>query len=138
MTVANGQPFTVGDGILNPATLELQGGIIRLPMASAIISPNATVTGCGTVIGNVVNNGIYNNPCGAAALTVTISSLAKTGNVVTVFFHTQRPNHILEYKTNLTAPIWTPLAPGVIENGSVMSKTDASRRTPPASSIKVQ
>ncbi len=123
MTVSNGQPFTVGDG-LNPATLELQGGTYTFANG-LVISPNATVTGCGTIIGNVIKHGTYNNPCGSSSPTVTISSLSRTGNIVTVFFPTLTgSNHILEFKTNLASPTWTAIAPGVIGNGSVMSKID--------------
>jgi len=123
MTVANGQPFTVGDGV-NPATLELQGGTYTFANG-LVISPNATVTGCGTVIGSVVNNGTYNNPCGTSSPSITISSLSKTGNTVTVFFSTLTgSNYILEYKTNLSTPIWNAILPGIIGNGSVMSEAD--------------
>jgi len=125
MMVANGQPFTVGDGI-NPATLELQGGTYTFANG-LVISPNATVTGCGTVIGSVVNNGTYNNPCGTSSPSITIRSLAKVGNTVTVFFSTLTgSNHILEYKTNLTTPTWNAILPGVIGNGSVMWKADST------------
>jgi len=123
MTVANGQPFTVGDG-LNPATLELQGGTYTFANG-LVISPNATVTGCGTVIGSVVNNGTYSNPCGTTAPSISINSLSTTGNTVMVFFPTLTgSNHILEYKTNLSTPTWNAILPGVIGNGSVMSKAD--------------
>ena len=124
ITVSNNQPFTVGDGI-NPATLELLGGTYTFA-DGLVISPNATVTGCGTVIGTVVNNGTYNNPCGSIAA-IRVSNITKIGNSVTIQFNTlSGSNHIVEYKTNLTAPTWNALLPAILGNGSTMSKTDTT------------
>lgn len=124
ITVSNSQPFTVGDGI-NPATLELLGGTYTFA-DGLVISPNATVTGCGTVIGTVVNNGTYNNPCGSIAA-IRVSNITKIGNSVTIQFNTlSGSNHIVEYKTNLAAPTWNSLLPAIPGNGSTMSKTDTT------------
>lgn len=121
MTVANGQPFTVGDGV-NPAVLELQGGTFNFANG-LVISPNATVTGCGMIIGTVINNGTYNNPCSGPV--ITISSLSRTGNTVTAAFSSINGlNHKLEFKTSLTNTNWSAISPGVIGNGSAMSLSD--------------
>lgn len=61
-TVSNGLPFVVGDGI-NPATLELRGGTHYFANG-LIISPNATLTGCGIIIGEVSNYGTNSINCG--------------------------------------------------------------------------
>ena len=63
LTVSNGLPFTVGDGV-NPAMFHLEGGTYSFA-DGLVIAANATVTGCGTIIGPIVNNGTYNNSCGA-------------------------------------------------------------------------
>lgn len=122
LTVANGAPFIVGDGV-NPATLELQGGAFNFPNG-LIISPNATVTGCGSIVGPVTNNGTLALNCPP---TLAITAAAKSGNNCTVFFSSlSGSNHILEYKTNLASPTWTSLLPAVLGNGNVMSKTDTA------------
>ncbi|MFM1770298.1 MAG: hypothetical protein RJA22_2827 [Verrucomicrobiota bacterium] len=53
--VANGSPFVVGDGV-QPATLVLGAGT-HVFADGLVISPNATVTGCATILGQVINNG---------------------------------------------------------------------------------
>ncbi len=122
MTVSNDAPFVVGDGV-NPATLELLGGVYNFANG-LVISPNATVTGCGTVIGNVTNNGTYNNSCGQTP-TVSISSLTKTGSTVTVsFLSANGLGHTLEFKNSLSDAVWTPIPPSVPGDGNVMSRTD--------------
>jgi len=119
ISVANGQPFVVGDGI-NPATLELLGGTYAFA-DGLVISPNATVTGCGTIIGTIINNGTYDNPC------VTISSITKTGNVASVTFPSvSGKSHTLEYKDALTNSNWTTILPAVIGNGNPMTLLDVS------------
>ena len=122
MSVANGDPFVVGDGV-NAATLELQGGTFSFA-DGLVISPNATVTGCGTIIGPITNNGVYSNSCGVK---VTIKNITKVANTATIYFSTiAGSNHVVEYKTNLLAPTWIPLLPGVIGDGNTMSKADTS------------
>lgn len=122
MTVANGQPFTVGDGI-NPATLELLGGTYTFANG-LVISPNATVTGCGTVIGSITNNGTYNNPCGPGPA-LSIASITKSGNTAAVsFVSINSRNHTLEFKNALTNANWTPILPGLPGNGNPLTLTD--------------
>lgn len=122
LTVDNGAPFVVGDGV-NPATLELGGGDFNFPQG-LVISPNATVTGCGSIVGPVTNNGTLALNCPP---TLAITAAAKSGNSCTVFFSSLAgSNHILEYKTNLASPSWISLLPAVVGNGNVMSKTDTA------------
>jgi fibronectin-binding autotransporter adhesin len=121
MTVSNGMPFTVGDGI-NPATLQLQGGTYTFA-DGLVISSNATVTGCGTIIGPVSNNGNYLVNCGG----VTITSILKSNATATVFFTTEtNKNYLLEYKILLGDAFWTGLPPAIPGNGNVLSVQDSS------------
>ncbi len=53
--VANGVPFVVGDGV-NAATFILGPGS-HVFQNGLVVSPNATLTGCGDITGTVVNNG---------------------------------------------------------------------------------
>lgn len=120
MTVNNGAPFVVGNGV-DAATLELQGGVFNFPNG-LVISPNASLTGCGSIFGPITTNGAVTLNCPP---TINITSVTKSGNDLTVLFTSLTgSNHILEYKTNLTAPAWTAIPPAVIGDGNVMSKTD--------------
>jgi hypothetical protein len=104
------------------ATLQLQGGTFSFANG-LVISPNATVTGCGTVLGPITNNGTYSNPCQP----VTITGITKLGSTATIFFTTHAgSNQVLEFKTNLVATNWSPILPGVLGNGNTMSKDDTN------------
>jgi len=94
-----------------------------------VISNNASVTGCGTIVGPITNYGTLATNCGPAG--VAITQLTKTGPMVTVFFTTlSGSNHVLEYKNSLPGTGWTSILPGVIGNGSVMSQTDSNATVP--------
>lgn len=54
-TVASGSPLVVGDGV-RPATFVLGPGT-HVFTDGIVVSPNATLTGCGNIVGNVINNG---------------------------------------------------------------------------------
>lgn len=60
--VANGAPFRVGDGT-SAATLYLNGGTHSFPNG-LVISSNAVLAGCGTIIGSIVNHGLISTNCG--------------------------------------------------------------------------
>ncbi len=121
MTVANGVPFVVGDGV-NPATLELQGGTYSFA-DGLVIAANATVSGCGTIVGSIANGGILNTNCGASAPIIT--ALNKSGDTATIWFSTlSGANHVLEFKQALTDATWSPILPGIIGDGSVTNKLD--------------
>lgn len=54
-TVRNGAAFTIGDGV-TPTEFVLDGGVHEFANG-LIIAANATVSGCGTILGAIVNNG---------------------------------------------------------------------------------
>ena len=108
---------------MNSATLELQGGTYTFANG-LVISPNATVAGCGTVIGAITNNGTYTNFCGQSP-TVSINSLTLTGNTVTVSFSSASGlNHTLEFKSSLGDAGWTPVPPALLGDGNLMNAPD--------------
>ncbi len=59
---SNGLPFIVGDGV-RPATLHLLGGT-HVFADGLVISSNATLSGCGTIIGALSNHGTDSRDCG--------------------------------------------------------------------------
>jgi T5SS/PEP-CTERM-associated repeat protein len=127
LTVANGSPFVVGDGI-NQATLRLTGGTATFA-DGLVISANATVTGCGAILGTIVNNGTLSTNCGPV---LAIQSITKAGTTVTVSFTTLTGlNHVLEFKDTLADPSWSAVLPGVIGNGGLTNAQDttATNRT---------
>ena len=94
-----------------------------------VISSNATVTGCGTIIGSIINHGTLSTNCSSAR--VTITAITKAGTSATVFFTTlSGSNHVLEYKNSLTDAVWMAILPGVIGNGGVTNKTDLTAIVP--------
>jgi hypothetical protein len=112
---------------VNPATLQLQGGTFFFANG-LVISSNATVKGCGTILGNISNFGNLATNCGP---TVVITSATKANSTVTVFFTTlSGSNHVLEYKNALTDTGWTGILPGIIGNGGVASITDTNATLP--------
>jgi len=70
-TVSNGMPFVVGDGV-NPATFQLRGGT-HVFADGLVISKNATLSGCGTVIGTISNQGTIATNCGAGSASPSIT-----------------------------------------------------------------
>ena len=70
--VSNGLPFVVGDGN-NAAALELLGGTHTFAHG-LVISSNATLKGCGTIIGNVTNNGTIATNCGVGPVLPMITT----------------------------------------------------------------
>jgi hypothetical protein len=125
MIVSNGQPFTVGDGV-NPAVLELQGGTFSFANG-LVIAPNAMVTGCGTIIGAVVNNGTYNNPCAGVTPpnAPTVASLVHAGQTAALSCASQNGfTYTVEFKNSISDPTWTAVLPGVSGNGGVLNLTD--------------
>jgi hypothetical protein len=69
---SNGRPFVVGDGT-NASTLELGGGTFFFSNG-LIVSSNATVTGCGTIIGSVQNFGSIATNCGSTGEAPSITT----------------------------------------------------------------
>jgi hypothetical protein len=90
-----------------------------------VISNNATVTGCGTILGTINNFGTLATNCASAGVTITAAT--KAGTTATVFFSTLNgSNHVLEYKSAITDPVWSAILPGVIGNGSITNKADTN------------
>ena len=85
--VSNGLPFVVGDG-LRPATLHLLGGT-HVFADGLILSSNATLSGCGTVIGTLVSHGTDSRNCGSTSgppvITQQPASLVLTQGATAVF-----------------------------------------------------
>jgi len=119
--VSNGLPFVVGDGV-HPATFQLAGGTFSFA-DGLVISSNATVSGCGTLVGTISNSETLATNCASAGVIVT--GTTKTGTTATIFFTTLAgSNHVLEYKNTLTEAVWTAILPGVIGTGSTTNKAD--------------
>src|SRR5262249_17489844 len=70
-TFFNGGAFFVGDGT-NAAPLGFVGGTHGFP-DGLIISSNATLTGCGTIIGPITNHGTIATNCGGITMAPTIA-----------------------------------------------------------------
>jgi T5SS/PEP-CTERM-associated repeat protein len=122
ITVSNGAPFVVGNGV-QPATLKLGGGTYSFA-DGLTISSNATVTGCGTILGPISNNGTLSTNCGGG---IVIGSVNKAGATATIFFSTASgASHVLEFKTGPSDPVWSAILPGIIGNGSIMSLQDTT------------
>jgi T5SS/PEP-CTERM-associated repeat protein len=121
ITVTNGNPFIVGDGI-SPATLQLQGGTYSFA-DGLVISANATVTGCGTIIGPITNNGVLSTNCANNSL--VLGSLAKQGGTTSISFSSQNGvSYTLEYKNSLADLVWTAISPAIIGNGGLTNAMD--------------
>jgi len=124
-TVANGAPFVVGNGT-TPATFQLMGGTYSFANG-LVISSNAMVTGCGTIIGNITNFGTLATNC---TTSFSISSITMTANVARIFISTLAgSNYVLEYKNTLSETSWIPILPGVVGNGQVMFLSDTNANT---------
>jgi T5SS/PEP-CTERM-associated repeat protein len=122
LSASNGAPFVVGDGS-NLATLDLLGGTFVFA-GGLVISSNATVTGCGTILGNVTNQGTLATNCGPS---VAFTSITRAGSSVVLSFKTlSGSNHVLEYKNSLSDLGWTQILPGTIGNGGVMTQTNVN------------
>jgi len=64
-TVSNALPFVVGDGT-NAATFQLVGGT-HVFANGLTISSNATLSGCGTILGTILNFGTIATNCGVVS-----------------------------------------------------------------------
>lgn len=124
--VSNGVPFVVGDGV-SSASLELLGGTCSFANG-LVISSNATITGCGTILGDITNYGTIATNCGSA---VTITGIRKTDSSTELTFTTLTgANHLLQYNDALVPTNWTTIEPGIIGNGSVMTNYDTNAAAP--------
>jgi T5SS/PEP-CTERM-associated repeat protein len=127
-TVTNGVAFIVGDGA-DAATLHLDGGTHSFANG-LIISSNATLNGCGTIIGTIVNHGTIATNCGVALVRPAITGQKKTGATNTISFTTVNgQTYTLEFKNALTDALWTALTPPTNGNGSVVTLKDTTATT---------
>lgn len=119
-TIANGQPFVVGDGV-RPAVFRLDGGTHTF-QNGLVISANASVVGCGEIVGAVQNNGTLNTNCDVTRPTLINSRRA--ANDFSFQFQSQTGvNYTVEYKVTLDDPEWIRLGtyPG---SGGLVTVTD--------------
>ena len=125
---ANGAPFIVGDGV-SPAVLHLNGGIHSFANG-LVISPNATLSGCGTIVGALTNHGTIATNCNVL-LQPSITSIKKVGSVGSVWFTTLTGHtYTLLFATNLSGANWTPIPPPSNGLGGVMMLNDPAATSP--------
>lgn len=122
--VANGSPFVVGDGV-SPATLNLQGGTHSFA-GGLVISSNATLSGCGTIIGTIINHGTIATNCGAALVSVPMTIQAGGQAKLVSFPSAVGSTYTLQYKNLLTDPAWTDLPPSTNGTGSTILLRDTT------------
>jgi T5SS/PEP-CTERM-associated repeat protein len=114
-TVANGAPFIVGDGS-DAATLHLSGGTHSFANG-LIISSNAALSGCGTILGTIINHGTIATNCTMMPARPVITRLARTGTTNAIYFTTVTgQTYALEFENALTDGNW--IASGSCTNGS--------------------
>ncbi len=107
-SVSNGAPFVVGDGV-NPATFELTGGIHSFENG-LVISSNATLSGCGTIIGPITSYGTIATNCAGTPARPRITRVFAATNTFSFSFDSVTGlNYFIEYKDALTDPAWLPL-----------------------------
>ena len=101
--ISNGLPFVVGDGT-NSATFHLRGGTHYFA-DGLMISSNAILSGCGTIIGNVINQGTIATNCLTAPVLV---QPAHSAGAFSFQFNSQSGAlYTVEYKSVLAAGSWT-------------------------------
>jgi len=124
--VSNGLPFVVGDG-KNAATLELLGGIHSFANG-LVVSSNATLKGCGTIIGSITNHGTIATNCGSTGpARPSITRVTRNGNTVSISFTTvTNVSYTVQYQDSLTDTNWTDLATTAGGNGNIMTVDDLS------------
>lgn len=123
LTASNGSAFVVGDGV-NAATLQLDGGTYVFA-DGLVISSNASVIGCGTIIGMISNNGTLSTNCSPASPIIT--AITRSGNTATVFFPTVNGlTYNLEYKDTLLDPSWTLIPPPLPGTGALENLQDTN------------
>ena len=120
--ISRGLPFVVGDGT-NQSTLHLLGGSHSFANG-LIISSNASLTGCGTIIGSIVNHGTIATNCSGATIPPTITNVAAGRDTFSFSFQSQNNvAYTIEYKNTLNDPSWVTLTV-VTGAGSLMPVTD--------------
>jgi hypothetical protein len=124
-TVANGASFVVGDGVA-AATLHLNGGIHTFANG-LVISSNAVLNGCGTIIGPIINHGTISTNCSPPLIQPSIIAITRRGPTNSIAFTTvSGQTYTLEFKGSLTNGNWTPILPATNGIGSAMSLIDTN------------
>jgi hypothetical protein len=128
-SVSNGAAFVVGNGLAG-ATLHLNGGT-NVFANGLVISANARLEGCGTIVGSIVNNGTIATNCSPQIVAPRISAITKAGATATVSFASViGQTYTLEFKNALTGSIWTAAGPSSNGCGGVISLIDAAASAP--------
>jgi T5SS/PEP-CTERM-associated repeat protein len=118
--IANGQPFVIGDGT-HPAVFRMDGGTHTF-QNGLVISANASVIGCGQIIGAIQNNGTLSTNCNTTA-PMLISS-QRSGNQFSFQIQSEAGvTYTVEYKETLNDPAWTKLGT-YAGTGSAVTVTD--------------
>jgi hypothetical protein len=121
-TVANGTPFVVGNGVTG-ATLYLNGGVHSFA-DGLVISTNATLSGCGTIVGPLTNQGTIATNCNAAPRPL-ITRVSKAGAVSDVSFTTVAGHlYTLQFATNPASAYWISVPPATNGSGNVTALQD--------------
>jgi len=129
-TVNNGSPFVVGNGVA-AATLHMMNGGTLSFANGLTISSNATLNGCGNVIGTIINHGTIATNCGSMLVQPKITGERQTGTTNTISFTTvSGQTYTLQFKNTLTDTTWTDILPPVTGTGSVMTQTDTTATVP--------
>lgn len=104
--IENGSRFVVGDGT-QAAVLHLEGGT-HVFAGGLEISANATMSGCGTIVGTIINNGTISTNCLGESPTLTNPRIAG-GSINFDFATAIGPTYVVEYKNSLSDATWTVL-----------------------------
>jgi T5SS/PEP-CTERM-associated repeat protein len=120
LTVANGAPFVVGDGV-KAAVLQMDGGTFSFA-DGLVINPNATLVLCGQILGPVTMLGSIVTNCPPRLIRLT-----RNGPTVTVdIFGMSGLNYLLEYKPAIGPGAWTPIPPSVPGVFGPVTATDSN------------
>jgi len=115
--VSNGLPFVVGDGT-NAATFHLRGGTHYF-QNGLVISPNATLTGCGVILGTIINQGTIATNCGPPS-PLLVNPVYAAGAFSFSFESANGFTYIVEYAPAVDALTWNTLT---LTNGTGSNTT---------------
>jgi len=125
--VANGSAFVIGDG-MTLATFHMRGGTHSFANG-LVISSNATLEGCGTIIGTIINHGIISTNCsgGTTIPPTTVSFISRVGWTNTLSVQSAAgANYALEFKDFLNETNWTRVLPASPGTGGELLLRDSS------------
>jgi hypothetical protein len=119
--VSNGAAFVVGDGV-TPATFYLDGGTHHFA-DGLVLSTNATLAGCATVIGNILTAGGTNALTECAPRPVITQPRFMDNSFVLAVMTVDGANYFLEYKNQLADPAWITLT-NRVGDGALLTLVD--------------